>query len=69
MSFEYTKAELTVKKHSVGFLYKQVRDVLNQKRIVGMCTNRMPLDYGQLLTTAEADSVINHVLFDSYFYR
>lgn len=67
--FDFTFKEKTVKRHSVGFINKQVRAVLDLKRIRSMCCNRMPVDHGQLYTTEEASRIIASIVDDSIFYR
>jgi predicted xylose isomerase-like sugar epimerase len=64
----FTNVEKTVKRHNVNFIVKQARDVLNSKNIAGLCTNQLPLDYGQLYTTEEASKIIDKVVGDSLFY-
>ena len=64
----FTNVEKTIKRHNVNFIVKQARDVLNSKNIAGLCTNQLPLDYGQLYTTEEASKIIDKVVGDSLFY-
>ena len=64
----FTNVEKTIKRHNVNFIVKQALDVLNSKNIAGLCTNQLPLDYGQLYTTEEASKIIDEVVGDSLFY-
>jgi hypothetical protein len=64
----FTRKEKTVRKHNVNFIMGQVRAVLNEKRVQGICVNCAPDDHGQLYTTEEASVMINAIVDDSLFY-
>ncbi len=65
----FTYKEKTVKNINVIFIIKQARDVLNDKKITGMCTNKLPDDYEQLYTIEQASKIIEEVINDSIFYN
>lgn len=65
----FTHKEKTVKNINVSFIIKQVRDVLNDKKITGMCVNKLPDDYKQLYTVEQASKIIEEVIDDSIFYN
>lgn len=69
MYFRYTDKEVFVQRHDVAFIIKQARDVLKSKRIESVCTNQLPVDYGQLYTTEEASQIIDGIVSDSVYYR
>lgn len=46
----------------------QVRSVLDDKRVKGICMNNMPHDHGQLYTTQEACDIIRQVVDDSLYF-
>lgn len=64
----FTTKEKTVRKHNVNFIMGQVRAVLKEKRVEGICVNCAPDDYGQLYTTEEASVLIDRIVDDSLFY-
>ena len=67
-NFVFTHTEQTVRRHNVGFIAKQVKDVLDLKRIKGICMNKMPRDEGQLYTTREASKIIDDIVWDSVYH-
>ena len=66
--FAFTFKEQTVRRHPVNFLMMQVRSVLDDKRVKGICMNNMPHDHGQLYTTQEACDIIRQVVDDSLYF-
>lgn len=75
MSFFYTKQELTVKKHTLNFVLKQVNDVLSSKtpgnKPVGVCVNAIKPHHeypSHLFTTQEASELIETLVFDSFYH-
>lgn len=75
MSFFYTKQELTVKKHTLNFVLKQVNDVLSSKtpgnKPIGICLNKLQRHQntlGYLFTTFEASELIEALVFDSFYH-
>ena len=64
----FTTKEKTIRKHNVNFIMGQVRAVLNEKKVKGICVNRAPEDHGQLYTTEHASAIIEQIVDDSLYY-
>lgn len=65
---QFTHQEKTIKKHSQAWIIGQAKAVLNDKGIKGLCTNKLPQNYGELYTTEEASEIIADLVDDSLFY-
>lgn len=64
----FTTKEKTVNRHDVNFIVGQVRAVLKDKRVDGICLNKLPVDHGQLYTTELASVIIDQIVDDSLYY-
>lgn len=69
MTFHYTYNEINVLRHDVGFIVKQVKSVLANKRVRSICLSQLPDDNGQLYTTEQASRIIDAVVNDSLYYH
>lgn len=69
MTFRYTYDEINVLRHDVGFIAKQVKSVLANKRVRSICLSQLPDDNGQLYTTEQASRIIDSVVNDSLYYH
>jgi hypothetical protein len=64
----FTHKEKTEKRHDVNFIMGQVRAVISDKKVQGLCMNKIPADNGQLYTTERASAIIAEVVDDSLYY-